>query len=128
MPGSWVYIAHDWYINGIWPYICHIHVIWQVYDRYTIDKSMSYDHVSRMTAIYDSHMTGPNSNVTGTEKAQKVWSGYIAVTRLTWSYDILLLIVYLSYTCHITFIWHIYGHIPLIYQSCAMYTHEPGIW
>ena len=76
---------------------------------------------------YDSHMTGPNRNVTGTEKAQKVWSGYIAVMRLTWSYDILLSVVYLSYTCHITCIWHICGHIPLIYQSCAMYTHEPGI-
>ena len=38
---------------------------------------MSYDHLSRMTfevvwLSYDSHMIGPNRNVTGTEKAQKV--------------------------------------------------------
>ena len=66
------------------------------YDRYMTDKRMSYDNVCHMTGIYplqtfcafsvpitlrfgpiiwlsyDSHMTGPNRNVTGTEKAQKV--------------------------------------------------------
>ena len=28
---------------------------------------------------------------------------------------------YLSYTCHMTGIWHIYGHIPLIYLSYERY-------
>ena len=74
-------------MTGITVVYDHIYVIYILHDRYMTDKSMSYGNLGHMTGIYplqtfcafsvpvtyDSHMIGPNRNVTSTEKAQKVW-------------------------------------------------------
>ena len=80
--------------------------IWQVYDRYM--------HVISLHLEYTRCMPWPISNVTGTEQAHKVLTGFTARLRPMSSYD--------------RFKTYIFRHIPGIYLIYTRYTTFLTFW